>query len=878
MHIRRAGHIFVGAILALAGTAIVLPSPSAPALTGRAASCPPAPSELENNGFETPLMTTSTYQIVDQSTVPGWSTTAADGKMELWKSGFGGVPAAEGNQFAELNANLVSTLYQDIPTTPGQTLVWSLSHRGRNGVDTMNVRIGAPGSSLSIEATVSDGNTAWGRHSGTYTIPAGQTVTRFAFESVSAAGGNPSIGNFLDAISFGTPACVVGEKRVSPTGAVNVGEQLNYRVEATNDGGSPTTAATITDTLPTNVTIVAGSIKVNTGKTTISIPDTAYNAGTRTITVAMTGSSGVVGVIEPGTTVVLLYSVTVDSAAVGTTLQNTATIAVTDGLGTSDTFETNQTSNPVNPAADLSLAKTATSSIVSGDTITYTLTVTNNGPSNIPGTFTVTDTLPASITALMTLPAECTGSLVTVTCTSSGLANGASVAYTLTVTGTNPGATAIVADNAATVSSSVFDPDQTNNTSEAATVIDPQAPAELLVTKSALTPTVNAGRKASVSILVSNIGQVATGAVTLTDTIPAGFTPLSTIVSAGSCTIGATVSCSLGTIAGGTTVRVIVVGRTDATLNAGTTLVDTATATDGTLTDSDTATITIANASRLVVTKDTLNTPQADEPLTYTVIVNNAGPSAADNAVVTDTLPAGVTVTATPDGCTVTGVTMTCTLGTIGVGDVVALTYPVQLPLSGGTFINTATATSDSTNPDPSGATSSKTSTLSAGTDLAVVKTVNHLTAKSGDTVTYTITVTNDGPGNATGVTVRDQTSAGVTITGSTLSTGGIDADNTWTIGALNSGASATATLTARLSGSCLRTNTAFVSGDQEDPDGSNNTSTAATTLPGCATLSNTGRDTAPLTGTGFALVAAGGWMMFAARRKRATQPVCLEK
>jgi hypothetical protein len=49
---------------------------------------------------------------------------------------------------------------------------------------------------------LTDDNTAWGTHTADYVVPAGQVCTRFAFRAVSAAGGNPSIGNFLDAVGF----------------------------------------------------------------------------------------------------------------------------------------------------------------------------------------------------------------------------------------------------------------------------------------------------------------------------------------------------------------------------------------------------------------------------------------------------------------------------------------------------------------------------------------------------------------------------------------------------------------------------------------------------------------------------------------------------
>ena len=76
------------------------------------------------------------------ATVPPWQTTDGAGEIEIWGTGFHGVPAGEGNAFAELNANTAGTLYQDVISTPGATMSWTLLHRAREGDDTMQVLIG----------------------------------------------------------------------------------------------------------------------------------------------------------------------------------------------------------------------------------------------------------------------------------------------------------------------------------------------------------------------------------------------------------------------------------------------------------------------------------------------------------------------------------------------------------------------------------------------------------------------------------------------------------------------------------------------------------------------------------------------------------------
>lgn len=844
-------------------------------------SCPSAPSQLVNNGFEQPRITTGTYQIIDESTVPGWSTTAADGKMELWNSGFQGVPAAEGLQFAELNANLVSTLYQDIPTTPGQTLIWGLSHRGRQGVDTMNVRIGEPGSSLTVVATVSDGNTAWGRHTGVYTVPAGQVVTRFAFESVSAAGGNKSIGNFLDAISFGTPSCVTIDKSVTPSGTRNVGDVLRYTVRVSNKGGSPTASANISDVLPTDTTFVPGSIQMNTGSSVIPVADSAYNAGTHTIALNLAGSTGTTGVIEPGQSTELSFSAVVDTAAAGTTLSNSASVSSTSGLGGVTNLTSDPVLTPVATYADLDVTKTATDSVAPGGTVTYTLTAHNSGPGNAVAVG-MTDTLPTGFTIdVGSVPVNCANSGTQVLlCNLGTMAVGDTVTKTFTATAANPLASGTYVNNVR-VTSTTFDVDRTNNEAWAPTIVTPPAPATLDVFKSAATNPSDdsvAGQLTSVQIIVTNRGQVATAAVDLTDTIPTGFTVIDAASGAGSCTVGADVSCTLGVINGGDSVLVTITGVIDPTIADGATLSDTATATDGTLTDAATADITVAARSELVTTKAVFNDPVADQPVLYGFTVFNSGPSAALNVIATDSLPAGVTVLSVPGGCTVSGTAMPCDLGDIAVGDSVTVLYPVALP-GGGTFTNTVDATTDTPLVDPDAASAEHTIVVTTGADLAITKTVDRDRPKVGDTVTYTLTVTNNGPGNATNVGVRDVTSDGVALQQASADRGTTDltGDVLWTMSSLGSGQTATATVTAIVAGECTQNNTAFVDSDMQDPDGSNNTSTASVEMPKCSAIANTGLDAMPLTDTGLAMTATGGLLLYLARRRRFRAPTCLD-
>lgn len=199
----------LGALLTVAVAAAAHAS-AAPAL---AAACDGSTTALGNGGFEDPGAPAQDFILLPAASVPPWQTTDVAGEIELWGDGFDGVPAAEGGSFAELNANSAGTLYQDVVTTPGQTMHWTLLHRARVGTDVMQVLIGDANTADPNGATgwdftsedLADDTTAWGTHTGDYVVPAGQTCTRFAFRAVSSGAGIDSYGNFLDAVAFSIP-------------------------------------------------------------------------------------------------------------------------------------------------------------------------------------------------------------------------------------------------------------------------------------------------------------------------------------------------------------------------------------------------------------------------------------------------------------------------------------------------------------------------------------------------------------------------------------------------------------------------------------------------------------------------------------------------
>ncbi len=110
--------------------------------------------------------------------------------------------------------------------------------------------------------------------------------------------------------------------------------------------------------------------------------------------------------------------------------------------------------------------------------------------------------------------------------------------------------------------------------------------------------------------------------------------------------------------------------------------------------------------------------------------------------------------------------------------------------------------------------------------DIQVRKEVDNPTPNVGDTVTFTVTVTNNGPDPATGVEITDQIPLGLQVTGFTPSAGTFDpASGRWRIGAMPVGFSATLQITARVVAAGTLTNVAVkTGGDQIDPIVPNNT------------------------------------------------------
>lgn len=323
--------ILVRFLLAAPLCLVALSTGSAPA-EGAPTLCPSVPIDIVNGGFEEPAINEGFPTTLDAGSVPGWSTTASDNMIELWHAGYLGVPAAEGTQFAELNAHFASELYQTISTTPGTEMTYVVRHRGRTGVDVANIQFGPEGGPPNYTVEMSDDDTAWGTYVGSYTIPPGQTSTTFGFVAVSTSSGGPADGNFLDGIRFGTAGCLTVSKTVADLSGraadgVQVDDVVRYTVEVANPGGAAVAAPRVVDVVPAGLQYVADSVTVLGGsqpgpRTDADDGDGVTVSGGQILVDLSTGGPVV---IRAGTSARFTFDARVDGSSAGDQVTNVVT-------------------------------------------------------------------------------------------------------------------------------------------------------------------------------------------------------------------------------------------------------------------------------------------------------------------------------------------------------------------------------------------------------------------------------------------------------------------------------------------------------------------------------------------------------------------------
>jgi uncharacterized repeat protein (TIGR01451 family) len=545
------------------------------------------------------------------------------------------------------------------------------------------------------------------------------------------------------------------------------GDPLAYTLVVSNLGPNDALGAAVQDTFP-SLTAVTWTCAASGGATC-----SASGSGAINDTVNLPAGAS------------LTYTATgmVPSALTGP-LTNTAT--VTPPAGMLDPASGNNSAQDVNNAlitADLRSSKAgAPNPFVPGETLTYTVVVSNAGPSDVTGA-RLQDALPPAFAGFTW---ACTPSAGAACGTASGVGNidalvnlAAGSTATFTITGTVPSGYTSAADNSATVTPppDTHDPTPGNNTSTYSN--PPDLISDLAITKTQSPDPYLPGGVLTYTLQVSNLGPSDVANARVQDLVPGVMTGVSWACSAA----GTGASCAsasgmhyvdaLVTLPVGTTATFTIAG----TVRSNTTgvLTNTATVTaPSNVTDrnpgNNEATVNTAGApeSDLAIAKTASPDPYTPgAPLTYTIVVSNNGPSDAPNARVQDLFPAelsGFTWTCAPSSgggaCSVpSGQSLIDTFVDVPAGGSVVFTVTGTVPasLTGG-LTNTASVTPPPGVTDPTPANNSSTSALGAAAiaEMSLTKTSSPNPYVDGAPITYTIVASNAGPSVLSGGRVQD--------------------------------------------------------------------------------------------------------------------------
>jgi fimbrial isopeptide formation D2 family protein/uncharacterized repeat protein (TIGR01451 family) len=621
-------------------------------------------------------------------------------------------------------------------------------------------------------------------------------------------------------------------------GVFKAGTNGVYDFIITNNGPSDAAGPlTLTDALPageTFVSISAGwTCNLVAGTEVCTDPAGLANGGTDTLNM----------------TVALASSVTV------ATLTNTATI----GSPTTDPTPGNNTSTDVagtTRSADVSIVKLLTSALIAGDDATYSLQVSNAGPSDAAATLTVTDTLPGNegFVSASGTGWVCGFASGTLTCArATALVAGASAGViTLTVS--------VAADvlpqtivNTASVSGPTPDPNSANNISTVSNSSTTQA--DISIDKTDNGPFVS-GDSYVYTLAVANLGPSdAASLITVTDDLPSGESYLSSAGAGWSCVApSGDVTCTQpGALAAGQsepnlTITVALSASFVGTSISNTGLVSSSTFDPhlGNNTSTDVTPVT-QSANVDIVKSHNGNFDAGTSNDTYTLAVSNLGPSDSQMPlVVTDTVPSPENLLSANGGsdwtCTTAGNTVTCDatgpLATGASAGAISVVVGIGAGVPNQTIDNTAVVTPSTPDPVLSNNSSTDPTTIVAEADLALSKTATG-SFIAGDSADYLIAVVNNGAGDAAGpLTVTDTLPAGETFvsgtgTGWSCSAAGQNVTCVQVSGLPNTQTAPQLTLVVHLAASDTGTllNSATVSSPTLDPNPANNTGSASVVL-----------------------------------------------
>lgn len=623
---------------------------------------------------------------------------------------------------------------------------------------------------------------------------------------------------------------------------VFVGGLLTYTFTINNAGPDPAHNVQFADTLPSTLSHAGNFISVPPGITP--------NVSGQSI-------SADLGTMASGSTITLSFQVQVLATA-APSVTNTGSVTTSDFDPT--TPDNANVTTTVQPSADLAITQLTTTAAPNyvGANLVYTITTANNGLSDATGVV-VTDPLPANVTFISAsggVTPDINGNLVF---NVGNLAAGGSTTLTFTVQPTAAAAGPGLTDTAS-ITGAEHDPNPANNSKTTTTSILPSADIYVLISPSP--SPVQAGQNVTYTITAGNNGLSDATGVVVIDTIPSDVTFDS---ATGGATPDATgkITFNVGNLAaGGSTTLQVVVTTTGLTASPTT---DTATISGAehdpvTSNNSASQNVTVIAVSDLQIgMTDAPDPVHVGDALTYTITVSNAGPSIEPSAVVTDTLPATVTIQSAStsiQGVTpiISGNQVIANLGKLNPGATPVTVTITAIPqaAAAGTIIK-ATIAGLNTDNNANNNTITTSTTVVPSADLAIQLT-GPTSGLVGQNLVYTITATNKGLSPATGVIVTDQLPPLPKDVTFISATGGVTPDGTgkltFNTGNLASGASVSYSITVQPTVAAVAdpplVDTASITGNEFDPNPANNSKSLSITVSPAVDLAITQFTAAP--------------------------------
>lgn len=566
-------------------------------------------------------------------------------------------------------------------------------------------------------------------------------------------------------VSFPVSSPNVAVTKSTPSTAVSIGDTITYTVVAANNGIANVTNLLLTDTIPTGASFVPGSVTINGAASPASNPATGIALGS----------------LPPAGTSTTTFDITVNSVPNPAELSNQAAVSFTSGAFSGTSFS-NITTTPVyQPSIQASKSANTLNATV-GDTLVYSFNIGNTG--NYPATVTLTDPLSPNTTFI----------------TNSVLINGSSLAGADPATGINvgtigPGTTvnvmfSVVIDslptpqqlvNQGTAAYAYTLPDGRTLTGSAVsnTVTVAVSSPNLSVVKSSTTTATTVGDTVVFTTTLTNLGIASVTNVIFTDPIPGGtaLVPDSVTVD-GAPRPGANPAAGviIGSIAPGGAVTVsFSVNVTELPASRELTNQSSVSFTSGAfsaVTFSNTIAVPVYQpVFSAVKTANTANATVGDT-VAYTITLSNTGNYGA-LFTLSDTIPAGTTFVPNSvllNGSSVPGADPSAgiPLGVVSTTVVVTFSVIVDSLPPNQQLTNQASASYAYTLPDGrtfNGTLASNTLVIPVSApDVDVVKSVSAADAVPGDTLVYSISVTNSGIQNVNNVVLSDIIPAGASF------------------------------------------------------------------------------------------------------------------